>query len=116
MAEDSPAYKTQMVTALSAMLLADAGVDISAENMSATISAAGCSVPDNTVAMYASFVEKAGGVSKFMAGPSAGGGGGGSGGGGGDAAASAPKEEAPKEEEVDPMEGGMDMFGGGGDY
>ena len=48
--------------------------------------------------------------------------GGGGGGGGGAAApaaagaapAAAKKEEKPKEEEVDPMEGGMDMFGGGG--
>ena len=47
-----------------------------------------------------------------------------SGGGGGAAASSAPAEAAaaapaakPKEEEVDALEGGMDMFGGGGsDY
>ena len=45
-----------------------------------------------------------------------------SGGGGGGAAApaaaagapAAAKVEKPKEEEVDPMDGGMDMFGGGG--
>ena len=49
-------------------------------------------------------------------------GGGGGGGGGGAAAAAggdaAPAEaEKPKEEEVDALEGGMDMFGGGGgDY
>ena len=29
-------------------------------------------------------------------------------------AAEAPKEEKPKVEEVDALEGGMDMFGGGG--
>ena len=49
------------------------------------------------------------------------GGGGGGGGGGGAAAAggdAAPAEaEKPAEEEVDALEGGMDMFGGGGgDY
>ena len=48
------------------------------------------------------------------------GGGGGGGGGGGDTTtdAPAPKVEAPKEEEVDALAGGMDMFGGGdgGDY
>ena len=33
---------------------------------------------------------------------------------GGAAPAAAKEEEKPKEEEVDPMEGGMDMFGGGG--
>jgi ribosomal protein L12E/L44/L45/RPP1/RPP2 len=49
-------------------------------------------------------------------------GGGGGGGGGGAAAtdgeaAAAVEEAKPIEEEVDPMEGGMDMFGGGGgDY
>ena len=47
------------------------------------------------------------------------GGGGGGGGGGGEAVAAA--EDAPKEkekvEEVDALDGGMDMFGGGGaDY
>ena len=43
-----------------------------------------------------------------------GGGGGGGGGGaaaGGDAPAAAAAPEKPKEEEVDPMEGGMSMFG-----
>mmetsp|Transcript_23839 Transcript_23839/g.40577 ORF Transcript_23839/g.40577 Transcript_23839/m.40577 type:complete len:115 (-) Transcript_23839:150-494(-) len=48
-------------------------------------------------------------------------GGGGGGGGGGDAPAattSAPVVEKPKEEEVDALAGGMDMFGGegGSDY
>ena len=50
-----------------------------------------------------------------------GGGGGGGGGGGSAPAGDAPaaKVEAPKEEEVDALAGGMDMFGGGeggGDY
>ena len=68
--------------------------------------------------MFASYIEKAGGMEPFMAAPSGGGGGGGGGGGvaaAGDAApAEAPK---PKEEEVDALDGGMDMFGGGGsDY
>mmetsp|Transcript_25444 Transcript_25444/g.42432 ORF Transcript_25444/g.42432 Transcript_25444/m.42432 type:complete len:326 (-) Transcript_25444:237-1214(-) len=43
----------------------------------------------------------------------------GGGGGGGDAPAAAAAPEAPKEEEVDALDGGMDMFGGGdggGDY
>ena len=46
-------------------------------------------------------------------------GGGGGGGGGGAAAPAAAAAEAPKpkEEEVDALDGGMDMFGGGGaDY
>jgi len=107
---------TQTITALAALLCADCEVEISAENMTSAITAAGCSVPDSTVAMYAAFVEKAGGVDKFMQGP-------GSGGGGAAApaaaagAAPAAEAEKPKEEEVDAFEGGMDMFGGGGgDY
>lgn len=39
-----------------------------------------------------------------------------SGGGGGGGEAAAVEEKGPVEEEVDPMEGGMDMFGGGSDY
>jgi len=41
---------------------------------------------------------------------------GGGGGGGGDAPAAAAAEPAKVEEEVDAMEGGLDMFGGGADY
>ena len=37
-------------------------------------------------------------------------------GGGGGGEAAAVEEKGPVEEEVDPMEGGMDMFGGGSDY
>ena len=50
----------------------------------------------------------------FIANPGAFGGGGG--GGGGDAAPAAAAVVAPKEEEVDALDGGMDMFGGGSDY
>ena len=59
------------------------------------------------------------GKEKLM--PMGSGGGGGGGGAapaaaaaGGAAPAAEKKAEKPKEEEVDPMEGGMDMFGGGG--
>jgi large subunit ribosomal protein LP1 len=103
------------ITALSALLLADAGVEVSADNMTAVINASGNSVDSSTVEMYAAFVEKAGGVDKFTAGPGGGGGGGAAPAAGG--AAAVVEEAKPVEEEVDPMEGGMDMFGGGGgDY
>lgn len=58
------------------------------------------------------------GSSKLLVG--AGGGGGGGGGGAAEAApaggapAKAAEPEKPKEEEVDALDGGMDMFGGGG--
>jgi large subunit ribosomal protein LP2 len=58
----------------------------------------------------------AAGQSKLMKGGAGGGGGSGNGATGGSATEEATEEEKPKEEEVDPMEGGMDMFGGGGDY
>jgi large subunit ribosomal protein LP1 len=107
----------QTITALAAFILSDCDIEVSAENLTSVITASGNTVPASTVAMYSAFVEKAGGVSKFMAGPGSGGGGGGgaAAAAGGDAPAAV--EEKPKEEEVDPMEGGMDMFGGGGgDY
>ena len=55
------------------------------------------------------------GKEKLMVGGSGGGGGGGGGGAVTETTTEAPKEEKPKEEEVDALEGGMDMFGGGGD-
>ena len=97
----------------------------------------GNNVPAYYPALFASFIEKAGSVDRFFAGPS-------SGGGkqisilialylfncwlcitsiaapaaaGAPAAAAAPAAKAPekpKEEEVDALDGGMDMFGGGG--
>lgn len=55
-----------------------------------------------------------------MAAPSGGGGGGGGGGASAPAAAAPAAVEKPKVEEVDALDGGMDMFGGGdkggGDY
>ena len=58
------------------------------------------------------------GSEKLVKAASSGGGGGGGGGGEAAAAADAPAEKAKeKVEEVDALDGGMDMFGGGGsDY
>ena len=95
----------------------DSGVDVTADAISAVVAASGNKIPGYYATVFASYIEKAGGLEPFMAAPSGGGGGGGApaASAGGDAApAEAPK---PKEEEVDALDGGMDMFGGGGaDY
>jgi ribosomal protein L12E/L44/L45/RPP1/RPP2 len=70
------ADKDQLVTSLAALLLADCGAEISAESLNTVISSSGNKVPAYYTNLYASFIEKAGGVDKFMAAPSAGGGGG----------------------------------------
>ena len=93
----------------------DSGVDITADAISAVVAASGNKIPSYYASLYASYIEKAGGMEPFMAAPSGGGGGSVAAAAGVDAApAEAPK---PKEEEVDALDGGMDMFGGGGsDY
>ena len=73
----SGADKDQLVASLSALLLADSGVDITADSIAAIADASGNKLPTYYTTLYASFIEKAGGVDKFLAGPSAGGGGGG---------------------------------------
>jgi hypothetical protein len=70
------ADKDQLVASLAALLVADAGADITADNINAVVAASGNSLPGYYATLFASFIEKAGGVDKFLAGPSAGGGGG----------------------------------------
>ena len=111
------ASKDQLVTSLAALLLTENKAEITAESIEAVLSSSGNKVPSYYPTLFASFVNKAGGCDKFCMAPGGGGGGGGAApaaaaGGAAPAAAKAP--EKPKEEEVDPMEGGMDMFGGGG--
>mmetsp|Transcript_22493 Transcript_22493/g.30764 ORF Transcript_22493/g.30764 Transcript_22493/m.30764 type:complete len:127 (-) Transcript_22493:508-888(-) len=106
--------KEEMVVSLSVLVCADSSADISEENMNAVIKASGNSVAAHWVPVFASCLEKTGGVSKFLVGPGSGGGGGGGGGGaaaGAPAAAEEEKKEEEEEEEID-MGGGMDMFGG----
>jgi large subunit ribosomal protein LP1 len=67
--------KDQYVTALAALILADSSVDITADNLNAVIDASGNKVPAYYAVLYSTYIEKAGGVSKFLSGPSAGGGG-----------------------------------------
>eukprot|EP01038_Epipyxis_sp_PR26KG_P012382 gene12382-16609_t len=116
--EVTGAQKDQLVVSLAAILLSDSGVDITAENIDSIVNATGNKIPSYYSALYATFIEKAGGVDKFFSGPSAGGGGGAAApaaaGGGAAAPAAAKAPEKPKEEEVDALEGGMSMFGGGG--
>lgn len=63
--------KDQLVVSLAALLLSDCGADISAENIDAVVQASGNAVPAYYPTLFASFIEKAGGVSKFLVGPSA---------------------------------------------
>jgi ribosomal protein L12E/L44/L45/RPP1/RPP2 len=136
----SGADKDQLVTSLAAIILSDSGAEITADSINAVVSASGNNVPAYYPTLYASFIEKAGGVDKFFAAPSAGGtmcfivllilqlfitvlsphfrtgapSGGAAPAAASGAAPAAKKEEKPKVEEVDALDGGMDMFGGGG--
>ena len=67
------AAKDQLVLSLSAILLSDAGVDVSADNLNSVASASGNKTASYLPALFASLIEKSGGVDKFLAGPSAGG-------------------------------------------
>mmetsp|Transcript_22572 Transcript_22572/g.30910 ORF Transcript_22572/g.30910 Transcript_22572/m.30910 type:complete len:130 (-) Transcript_22572:63-452(-) len=115
----SGAEKDQLVASMTAILLHDCGLEITAENIRSVAASTGNVVPGNISELFATYIEKAGGVEKFFGAPGAGGGGGGAAApassapaAAGAAAPAAP--EKPKEEEVDALDGGMDMFGGGG--
>lgn len=69
------ADKDQLVVSLAALLLSDCGVEITAEAIDTVVSSSGNTVPSYYSALFASFIGKAGGCDKFMAGPSSGGGG-----------------------------------------
>ncbi|TFJ82135.1 hypothetical protein NSK_006464 [Nannochloropsis salina CCMP1776] len=118
LAELSPAQKEEMVLSLSALLLQDSGVDMSAENLDAVIKASGNTVAAYYPALYASLIEKAGGkLDKFMGAPGAGGGGGGGAGAPAAAAAEGAAPEAKKEKKEEEEEadlGAGNMFGGDG--
>ena len=110
----------EFVTTLAALTLYDGEVDVSSENIAALVEASGNKVEPYWPTLFAGFL-KDGMIEKIVL---SGGAGGGGGGGSGDAGATdaggdageAKKEEKPKEEEVDALAGGMDMFGGGSDY
>ncbi len=67
------AAKDQFAVSLAALILNDSSVDISAENLTATLKAANVTVPAYYPTLFSGFIAKAGGVEKFLAGPSAGG-------------------------------------------
>ena len=107
-----------MVTSLAVLVCSDAGSDLTAENLTAVITASGNTASPVWVNLFAeSLAKNEGSIEKFCAQPGSGGGGGG--GSAGPAAAAAPAAAAVEEEEID-MGGGLDMFGGepggGGDY
>jgi hypothetical protein len=114
------AHKNQLVAGLATLLVADCG-NIDAGAIDAAVKASGNTLPKGFSSVFAAYANKQG--TAKMCPPLGGGGGGGA---APAAAAAAPAaaapavKEKPKEVEVDPMEGGMDMFGGGakggGDY
>mmetsp|Transcript_7543 Transcript_7543/g.7772 ORF Transcript_7543/g.7772 Transcript_7543/m.7772 type:complete len:123 (+) Transcript_7543:91-459(+) len=113
--------KEQLIVSLAALVCSDSGVEMTAENLEAVISGSGNKIASYWAPLYASYIEKAEGLDKFTAGPGSGGGGAPAAASTGDASAAAVvvAPVAPKEEEVDALDGGMDMFGGsggGGDY
>ncbi|KAF0775290.1 hypothetical protein DYB35_008441 [Aphanomyces astaci] len=112
-ADFTPAQTQDLATSLAVLLLHDLQVEVSADNLTEALSAAGVTVASYLPSLYANAIERGLKVSKALAGPSAGG-----------AAAAAPaagaaapkKEEQKEEEEEADLGGGMDMFGGSSDY
>lgn len=68
------AAKNNLVVSLAAILLSDSNLDISQENIDSVVTASGNTIPSYYSALFANYIEKAGGVERFFAGPSAGGG------------------------------------------
>eukprot|EP00603_Paraphysomonas_imperforata_P001394 CAMPEP_0114434042 /NCGR_PEP_ID=MMETSP0103-20121206/12031_1 /TAXON_ID=37642 ORGANISM="Paraphysomonas imperforata, Strain PA2" /NCGR_SAMPLE_ID=MMETSP0103 /ASSEMBLY_ACC=CAM_ASM_000201 /LENGTH=118 /DNA_ID=CAMNT_0001603865 /DNA_START=39 /DNA_END=395 /DNA_ORIENTATION=- len=111
--------KDEFVTSLAAMALFDGDAEVSGDQINTLITATGNSVEAYWPSLFASLLTPD--LVKVIY--SRGGGSAPAGGGGGDsggATEDAPeaKVEKPKEEEVDALAGGMDMFGGegGSDY
>ena len=107
-----------------ALLVCGGNESPSADQVKAVITAAGGEADDEQITKLLADLEGkdihellAEGQKKLKSCVSGGGGGGGAAApaaAGAAAPAAEKKAEKPKEEEVDPMEGGMDMFGGGG--
>jgi glycine cleavage system regulatory protein len=68
------ADKSQLVVSLAALLLQDSNVEVTAENLDLAISSSSNQVPSYYSTLFANLIAKAGGVEKFLVGPSAGGG------------------------------------------
>lgn len=69
----SGADKNNLLVSLGALILSDASLEISSDNIMALVTSSGNDVPAYYATLYANYIEKAGGVDKFLAGPSAGG-------------------------------------------
>jgi len=68
----SAAEKAELVCSLSALLCADAGAELSEENINAVIAASGNKVAAFWTPAFASTLAKAGGVDKYTKGPGSG--------------------------------------------
>lgn len=75
--QENGSQKDSLAISLAAILLSDSNIDISADNLQSVLSAASVKVPAYLPPLYATYIEKSGGISRFFSGPSAGGGGGG---------------------------------------
>jgi len=115
------ANKDEFVTSLAALCLYDGDAEVTSDNITTLLAASNNTVAPYWPALFAGLlgngrIEKlvfTGGVGAAAPAPIAGVA---AVAGGAPAAAGGPpaKAEKPKEEEVDALDGGMDMFGGGG--
>mgnify|MGYP003963400627 FL=1 len=114
----SGANKDQMVTSLAVMALYDGDAEITGAQIKTLLTATGNTVAPYWPALFASMLTTDKIEEVIWSGGCSGGGGGAAApAADGAAPAAAAVVEKPKEEEVDALEGGMDMFGGGGsDY
>ncbi|OQR84398.1 hypothetical protein ACHHYP_13424 [Achlya hypogyna] len=114
-ADLSAAQKQELATSVAVLLLTDAKVEVSAENINAALDASKNKVAAYLPTLFADAIEKGLKVEKLLAGPSAGAAAAPAAGGAAPAAAAVEAKKEEVEEEAD-LGGGMDMFGGGSDY
>ena len=72
----SGAAKNNLVMGLAALVCHGSGIDASADNLNALVSASGNEIPAFWAPLYAQYIEKAGGADKFFTKIGGGGGGG----------------------------------------
>lgn len=74
--EATGAQKDSFVMGLAALVVGDSNMEVTAENLNAVVAASGNKIPSYYAPLFATYIEKAGGVSEYFgSGPSAGGGG-----------------------------------------
>ncbi len=69
--------KEQLIIGLAALVCTDSGVDCTAENLSAVVSASENTIGSHWAPIYSSYIEKSGNLERYFGGPGSGGGGGG---------------------------------------